>query len=252
MNGVNATSAGPGLPPQLSQLAGETALALFLDFDGTLVELAATPDGIAVPPGMARLLEGLADRLGGRLALVSGRSLENLAGHVGQIGLHRAGSHGAELRDPADRLLGEEPPPIPGLVVTELEAFAARHEGALLERKSTGAALHFRANPALEPKALAEAERLARQTGLALKPGNRVVELVSAGIDKGRAVAAFMARPPFAGSRPVFIGDDLTDEDGFAAVEHHGGFGIVVGDRLPTRARYRIPDVEGVYQWLML
>jgi trehalose 6-phosphate phosphatase len=238
-------------PPSLQQLCEEGPLALFLDFDGTLVEIAPTPDGIAVPETLGAGLFELAARLGERLALVSGRAIPDLERHLGPLRIARAGSHGA-ARELADgSALGALAEALPATAAEALRAFATE-TGFALEEKQHGAALHYRANPALEPHGLSFAQELAQAHGLEIKRGKCVIELVRPGASKAGAVRAFMEVPPFAGSRPVFIGDDVTDEDGFAAAADLGGFGILVGDRTPTIARYQLADPAAVHEWLGL
>lgn len=238
-------------PPPLDRLADAREIALFLDFDGTLVDLAHAPGAIVVPPDLGGRLRTLAERLGGRLALVSGRSLDDLGGHCPIDGIACAGSHGAARRDAGGAEIGE-----PALAIVpealDLLRAGARELGLMLEAKPHGAALHYRMHP--ERAALAEtlADEIATRFELAIKPGKGVVELTQTGADKGGAVRAFLALPPFAGALPVFIGDDVTDEDGMVACEEAGGFGILVGDRTPTTARYRLPHVPAVYEWLSL
>ena len=239
-----------GSPPPLEALTG--SLALFLDFDGTLIEIASTPDGIDVPPGMAARLEGLAGRHGGRVALVSGRSLDNLGSHIGVAQLARAGSHGAERKRADGRLLGGEPAPIPAQAAEAAAAFAAARDGVEYEVKRHGAAVHYRGAPALEGEVIAFALETAAAHGLVVKRGKCVAELVHRGADKAGAVRAFMAEPPFRGSIPIFLGDDITDEDGFRAASELGGFGIIVGDRPSAFARYRLANPAEVYAWLNL
>jgi trehalose 6-phosphate phosphatase len=227
------------------------ALAVFLDFDGTLVEIAETPGAIKVPGSFSARLDLLSDRLGGRLALVSGRGIEDLENHCGALAVAVAGSHGADRRMAGGGRHGPSLDPLPPAVIAEIEAFALR-EVLDLERKPHGAALHSRMAPDKEVIALRFMEALAQRHGLNAKPGKKVVELVHRGADKGRAVDAFMSAPPFIGTQPVFIGDDLTDEDGFAACRRWGGFGIVVGDRPSEQALYRLSGPAAVRQWLQL
>lgn len=239
------------VPPPLQQLRDEGPVALFLDFDGTLVEIAPTHDSIAVPGDLAGRLEQLSDQCGGRCALVSGRSLEDLQTHLGVVNVARAGSHGASRVLADGQRIGEEPGRLDAAIYEELQEFA---EGGPLEIevKQHGAAIHYRAAPASEPAALAVASDIAERHGLALKRGKCVVELVRPGADKGGAVRAFMELPPFHGALPIFIGDDVTDEDGFKAAAEMGGFGIVVGERTETLAGYRLETVPDVYAWLTL
>lgn len=237
-------------PPRLSDLLAEGPLALFLDFDGTLVEIAAGPEAIAVPAALGARLERLAARLDGALALVSGRSIDNIERHLGPLPLHLAGSHGGHVRAPCGRTL-REAAPLPAAAAEALAAFAQEH-GLLHERKAHGGALHYRARPDLEAATHRFAEALAAGHGLATRPGKCVIELVWPGADKGGAVNLMAERAPFAGRRPVFIGDDITDEDGFAASARLGGFGIAVGERPSASARHHLADVREVHAWLGL
>lgn len=238
-------------PPAIDVIGGDKPLALFLDFDGTLVELAPTPDGIEVKSDLFARLRALFDRLDGRLALISGRALDNLAMHLGPMTIWRAGSHGSDCRDPDGAAMGVAAQPLPPAAIAELGAYADQ-AGIDYEPKQHGGALHFRAHPDAEGDALAFAETLAAEHGLAVKTGKAVVEVVRPGADKGTAVRAFMTRPEFAGACPVFIGDDVTDEDGFAAAQELGGHAIIVGNRSETLAEYRLPGVKEVYEWLNL
>lgn len=238
-------------PPPFDRLADARDIALFLDFDGTLVDLAHAPGAIVVPPDLGERLRKLAARLGGRLALVSGRSLDDLGGHCPIEGIACAGSHGAARRDAAGMSLGEPAQAMAPDALDDLRT-GAREFGLMLEAKPHGAALHYRKHPERADLARVLADEVAARFDLAIKPGKGVVELTQTGADKGGAVRAFLALPPFAGAQPVFIGDDVTDEDGMAACEEAGGFGIVVGDRTPTTARYRLPNVSAVYEWLSL
>ncbi|WP_121119602.1 trehalose-phosphatase [Croceibacterium ferulae] len=238
-------------PPSLPDLCRERPVALFLDFDGTLVDLAPTPDSISVPATMADDLATLSERLDHRLALVSGRAIPDLQRHLGPLRVARAGSHGI-ARELADgSALGEMPAALPEEAAASLRTFAAEH-GFALEEKPHGAALHFRIDPGLEPAGLAYAQQLASVHLLEVKRGKSVIELVRPGVSKEGAVRAFMQVAPFAGAVPIFIGDDITDEDGFRAADDLGGFGILVGDRTPTRARYQLPDTAAVHDWLAL
>lgn len=237
-------------PPPLATLQEGRGIALHLDFDGTLVNIASGPDRIEVPKALAARLEALAHQMGGALALVSGRSTHNLCEFLGQLELHVAGSHGGHVIAPDGSEL-RAPDPFPEKVDREIHAFAQSHD-LLHERKAHGAALHFRAKPELAAATRKFADQLAAENGLELKAGKCVVELVTPGANKGGAVELLMMNAPFAGRTPVFIGDDVTDEDGFAACNRLGGFGIQVGERAPTVARYRFNAVEDVFAWLDL
>ncbi|HMC91925.1 MAG TPA: trehalose-phosphatase, partial [Allosphingosinicella sp.] len=213
-------------PPPLADLADP---ALFLDFDGTLVALAEAPDSVAVTPELLPLLDRLAAMLAGRLAILTGRALDDLDRHLAAPHLVAAGSHGLELRRGAAPAAPPEPPRGLAEARAALAAFAAGEPGLLVEDKPAGVALHYRLSPHREEEAVALAQNLAARTGLFVQRGKMVVELRPSGADKGDALRALMGEPPFAGARPVFVGDDLTDEDGFRAATALGGFGIIVG-----------------------
>jgi trehalose 6-phosphate phosphatase len=234
-------------PPPLSRFA---PAALFLDFDGTLVELAEAPGAISVPSGLTPLLDRLSARLEGRLAVVSGRALQDLRRHLGGGAAVLSGSHGAELRYADGRHIPVAAPPGLAAARESVRRFAAGGEGLLVEDKPAGVALHYRLAPARAEEADAFLEALAESSGLALQRGKMVAELRPHGSDKGKALSRLMAEPPFAGARPVFVGDDLTDEDAFRAAAALGGEGVLVGPARPSAARWRLEDVAAVTSWL--
>ena len=238
-------------PPPVEQLMADKTLALFVDFDGTLVEIAPTPDAIVIPGGLANRLAALSERLEGRLALISGRSIDGLEAHCGLLRIARGGSHGADLRTAEGAEIGVPARPLPREIVDEVARYA-RANGIDYEAKPHGAALHSRNAPHLEADCAQFLITLAEPHGLAVKRGKRVAELVQADCDKGAAVRAFMAERPFAGAMPVFVGDDVTDEDGFAACTMLGGFGVAVGERPSAAARYGLAGPAEVHEWLSL
>ena len=221
------------------------SLVIFL-----LVDLAPGPDAIDVPADLATRLERLGERLSGALALVSGRSAADLRRHLGPVSLTLAGSHGAHIVAP-DGCVVRQGSPLPGTVREHLRLYASR-AGLLFEEKAHGGALHYRALPQMGEEATAFAKRLACDHGLAAKEGKCVIELVWPGADKGGAAHLLCENVPFSGTIPVFIGDDITDEDGFAACIRMGGFGIKVGEGGATSARYRLASVKDVFAWLNL
>ncbi|MCK0128647.1 trehalose-phosphatase [Erythrobacter sp. F6033] len=245
------TGTAIGAPPTLASLSGKAPVSLFLDFDGTLVDLAPGPDEIKPRTGLADDLVALSHRLDGRVAIVSGRGLADIEKHIGTLPIAGAGSHGSDIRTADGNALGEGAQGLPEAIERELREFASIN--ALdYEHKPHGGALHYRANPQAGEAAHAFAEQLADKHGWAAQSGKCVVEIVAKSANKGSAVATFLQTPPFAGSRPFFIGDDLTDEAGFAACARAGGGGILVGDRAETCAAYRLPDVSSVHEWLEL
>jgi len=222
-----------------------------LDFDGTLVEIVDRPDAVVIEPALAILLQRLKGTFQGRVALVSGRSVAQLDAFLGPAldGVAVIGSHGGEIRAGDWRMASVRPA---SLVAAERElgvAFADR-TGAVIEVKSMGVAVHYRLAPDIEPAARALVDRIAKERGLAVQEGKMMIELRVAGHDKGSGIAALMVKKPFAGTVPVFAGDDVTDESGFNAVEALGGFGVLVGPDRPTAARYRLADVAAVRAWL--
>lgn len=237
-------------PPPLPR--PDQAWALFLDVDGTLVGFAEDPDEVRVPTPLRTTLVSLHALLDGALALVSGRRLYDLDRLFGPPLVAAAGLHGLQRR----RGDGSEDSSQPDVAQVdamhrEVAALAVRLPHLRVEDKGTCMALHFREAPAIAAAVADAANRIVDGlSGYDVQPGNRVVEIKPAGMDKGRAVAAFLAEPPFAGRVPVYVGDDLTDEHAFTTVNARGGISIRVGDRAPTRARCTLSDPAAVDAWL--
>lgn len=231
----------------LADLALQPQDALFLDFDGTLAEIGPDPDAIVLDPATEAALARLADRLGGALALLSGRDLRDLASRTPAT-LWRAGGHGLEIVAPGAPLPAAPAPP-PESVLAPLRA-AARIAGVRLELKGPIAALHFRAAPQAESLCRAAAETaVGRAPGYGLQAGKMVIEVKPAAAHKGTALRQLMAQPPFAGRRPIMLGDDTTDEDAIAAAQNLSGLGVRIGSA-PSAARLRAPDPAAVRAWL--
>ena len=218
--------------------------ALLLDFDGTLVPIAATPDGVRVDEALRALIADAADRLDGRVAIISGRSLEQLdalwGGSLGPITV--AASHGLELRNDG-RVRAPPPARVFTQLVRETETRFDAGSGVVIELKSFGLGLHYRQAPALRPLVEQWVEECAAAHGLLVQPGDMVFELRLPGADKGDAVRAIMRLRGFAGSTPVYVGDDLTDIAAIAAARALGGRGIAVGERIAAHADEALPDV---------
>lgn len=226
--------------------------AYFLDVDGTLIGFADTPDAVRVGAPLLELIDALHQHTGGALALVSGRMLADLQARIGLRQLPMAGLHGLERRDSAGRLWMHAAPPAAKHAIQEsLAPILVRHPGLLLEDKGLTLALHYRRVPTLAGYVHRVMARvvLAQAPALELQPGKFVVEIKPAGVDKGSAVADYLAEYPFKGRCPVFIGDDLNDEQGFAEVNRQGGISIKVGNG-PSCAKYRLPNVGAVHEWL--
>lgn len=230
-----------GSVPPVELLRGAS---LFLDFDGTLVDIAERPDAVRVDARLRSVMHALHARLAGRIAVVSGRPAAEVRALLG-ADIAIVGSHGMEFA-------GRVPERPAGLdeALAAMRALAVRYPGVLAEDKPLGAGLHFRLCPAAEAECLALAGALAEAHGLHLQPGKMMVEVRAAGGDKGSAVRALMREPGAAGTRPVFMGDDLTDEPGFAAAAELGGAGVLVGEPRATAARYRLAGVEATLAWL--
>jgi trehalose 6-phosphate phosphatase len=230
------------------------AWAYFLDVDGTLINIADTPQTIVVDQALRDLIANLYRTSGGALALVSGRLISDLQHHLKLGQLPLAGLHGLERRDSTGRLWIHAAPPVAKSAVKDaLSTVLTRHPGLLLEDKGLTLALHYRKAPALAGYVHRLMNQMVRLHGpsLELQRGKFVVELKPAGIDKGTAVTDYLRESPFKGRRAVFIGDDQNDEHGFAAVNQLGGVSIKVGAGLSC-ARYRLPDVAAVHDWLSL
>lgn len=241
MAGRNALAPPPALDP---------GAGLFLDFDGTLVPIEDKPDAVRADARLRAVLARLLRRFDGAVAIVSGRPASQIRELIQVPGLFIAGSHGAELSAADGASWAAAPSPALPAVLARLDAFARDHIGVTVERKPHGAALHYRLAPDTRDACMSVAAALAQDWGFALQTGKMVVEIKPASADKGTAVDALMQSPPMAGRRPVFVGDDDTDEAGFVAAERRGGFGIRVDPAGPTAARYALPGVGETLIWL--
>ncbi len=246
----------PTLPATRPPPPRDDHSALFLDIDGTLLEIASRPDRVRVPSDMPSLLHDLTWRHGDALALVSGRPLREIDRLLHPWRGAAAGLHGIERRS-ADGTLDSTVDPMAAAALDRLrprlKAFAGIGRGLVLEDKDKTLALHYRGAPEREPEIRICATQMARQeSALRLMAGKMVVEFQPRGVNKGMAIAAFLAEPPFVGRPAVFIGDDVTDEDGFAEISRRNGVAIWVGPPAQTRARYALADVRAVHAWLAL
>lgn len=223
--------------------------ALFLDLDGTLAGIEARPGDVGPDALRTRVLARLDAAMEGRVAVLTGRTLEE-ADRILNRSVRALGAvHGLMRRLPNGRLI--EHPPAPSLPEAKKRLQElAESLGLLVEDKGNSVAVHYRLAPESGELVRETARRVAKETGLVLQEGSMVSELRSPGPDKGDALQAFLAEPPFAGYTPVMVGDDLTDEHAFAAAEAAGGYGVLVGPARETRARYRLDGVAEVLAWL--
>ncbi len=225
--------------------------SLFMDLDGTLLELAESPHAVRVGEGAARVLELAATNLSGRVALISGRSADDVAALFPALALNIGGSHGLEQRWADGRSNTPQRGEAVNHALRRLREFEAMHDGLLVEDKPFGTALHFRRVPHLETESRALAASIAEETGLILQAGKMVVELKTSATNKGDALAAFMADAPMCDGVPVFLGDDDNDEPAFEMARRLGGAGILVGPARETRANWRLPAVSSALDWLL-
>lgn len=228
-------------------------ICLFLDFDGTLIEFSDDPSALQPDPRLRELLEMVCACVDGAIALISGRRMEELDRALQPLKLPAAGLHGIERRD-AD---GRQRTELRHAARSQLDAVRRRvgglpdrYAGVLLEDKGSTIALHYRRAPQLHEVLRKEFASLAAGLGpeFELLEGDKVLEIKPHALDKATAVESFMQEAPFAGRLPVFIGDDHTDRDGFAAVRRHGGVTIAVGDRIT--AEWRLASPLAVRGWL--
>ena len=224
--------------------------ALFLDFDGTLVEIAGRPDGVVVDPSLPGVLARLREQLGGALAIVTGRAISDVDGFLTGLGLDICGLHGLERR------VGNRISVPDGLVdlgadIAELEDRLAAYPGVLVENKKVGVAVHWRLAPAAEAEVRAIVDDLATRLGpgYRLQGGKAVLEIVPAAAGKGAGIEALMAAAPYQGRIPIFIGDDRTDEDGFRAISALGGISVKIGEG-DTLAEHRLDSTDSLQAWL--
>lgn len=235
-------------PPPPLNLNGH---ALFLDLDGTLVEIEARPHAVIASRELRDLLQRLQREMRGAIAIITGRTL----GEVNRI-LHGAidciaGVHGFEVqRGPQITRDAAELEPLAEATHEIRALLQARSLPALVEDKRASLALHYRHSPEVGPQLLSLAREIAARHGLRVMQGKMVVELIAGARTKGNALTAFMQTAPFAGRTPVKLGDDLTDEDAFVAANSLGGFGVLVGDTRESAARYLLRGPEAVREWL--
>lgn len=246
-NNSSPPGSAPGLPDLL------TDIAVFLDIDGTLIDIAETPESVVVPPDLPSNLEQAAAIASGALAVVSGRSIDNIDFLLTPAKLTAVGLHGTEFRHPDGEVEMLPPPAILGSLRPALTDLVAAHPGARVEDKGRAIAIHYRGAPDAEVAIREAVESFAAKSDGELKAqhGKMVIELKPANAGKGVAVDRLMTMPPFEGRTPIAVGDDVTDEEMFEAVNRIGGWSFRVGtpDR-PTAAKAYIDDTNLVREWL--
>jgi trehalose 6-phosphate phosphatase len=224
---------------------------LFLDVDGTLIELTDLPLETFADPELKTLLRHVAERLGGAVALVSGRGIAYLDALFAPLRLPAAGLHGVERRKASGVMHGAS------FVDAQLtgarkavNALVEAHPGTSIEDKGRTIAVHFRMAPQLEAAVRESLIAIAKPLGsnYHIQEGNMVLEIKPRGFTKATAIKAFMKEPPFSGRKPVFVGDDLTDQEGFRLVEDQGGISIAVGERV--HGQFRLENASAVRGWL--
>ncbi len=226
--------------------------ALFLDVDGTLLEIQAHPDQVVASDHLKSLLLKLDKAVDGALALVSGRSVSSLDRIFAPHQFVCAGSHGTELRLPGNRQTQSANQALSSSLRSRLEQYTAARRGLLLEPKPGGASLHYRQAPHLEAQCRQFMVALVHEAGadFRLIEGKKVLEIAPRAHNKGAAIRQLMRLTPFAGRAPVFVGDDVTDEDGFQVVNACNGTAIRVGDTVLPSAKFRLQGVSQVLDWL--
>ncbi len=229
--------------------------ALFLDFDGTLADIAPQPNAVQVHGSIVSTLHSIYDQFGGAVAIVSGRAVADIDAFLSPLVLPVAGEHGAQWRNPQGDFFELDATFFAGVlepIVQAVQVLVQHNDTLLLERKTAGFALHYRMAPALYTLCWNTLLPMVQRTSmLSLLRGKYVMEVMPSMVDKGTAISSFMQLPPFLGRTPIFVGDDVTDEAGFAAVQSLGGHGIKVGAG-PSVALHRCPNPTALRAWLEL
>lgn len=240
--------------PEDLPLPAPDRCAWFLDIDGTLAEIADAPENVRIDPSMVRAVERLAQASDGAVAMISGRRIADIDRLFAPLRLPAAGQHGVERRAADASVHWHRPRTNENDIARMAEktrAWAAVRNGLRVEYKEGSFAVHFRAAPQLGGAVRSFLEDLMQSSSgdYCLQPGKMVIEILPESRDKGTAVLEFMGEPPFLGRTPVFLGDDLADEHGFAVVGGLGGITVKVGAG-DTQARWRLPGVDAVYAWI--
>jgi trehalose 6-phosphate phosphatase len=225
--------------------------ALFIDIDGTLLEMAPTPDAVAVPPGLVPILGGLAQTFGGAVALSTGRRVADADRLFAPLKLVTSGVHGTEVRSSPDSGISMLMPPVSAGLLREVKDVARMSPGILVETKGAGVAVHYRKVPELRPVLEIELGKIAaRRDTIVLRPGRRVLEIIPKGYSKGAGLAWLMRLSPFQGRRPIMIGDDHGDESALQMARNLGGAGLKVAGEYFAPAVADFTGVVSTRAWL--
>lgn len=225
--------------------------ALFLDLDGTLLEIEQRPDLVVSDQALRVLLRDLGEHLDGALAIVSGRTIDDVDAILAGVAPSVAGLHGQEHRIGNARLTSTNTKEMVAALATVRKLTAGGAIDVLVENKGPAIALHYRRTPEQGEFVRRVVDEIAAIHGLKVLHGKMVAELVPVNASKARAVNALLCEPPFAGRTPITVGDDVTDEEAFDAALAFGGFAVHVGLPQHTHANYRLPDVMAVRSWLL-
>ncbi|MCE2565673.1 trehalose-phosphatase [Komagataeibacter sp. FNDCF1] len=228
--------------PSLDQLPPPARAAFLLDFDGTLVDIAPTPESVVVAPGLVDTLRRLRDRCGNALAVISGRPIEQIDHFLPGVPYAVAGEHGIAIRHAPGQPIERVPlPPVPQAWLEQADRLAQAHPGMRVERKKAALVLHYRGAPdaGAALRRVADEWVAATDGAFHVQEAKMAWEIRPAGIDKGHAVEVLMQAAPFAGRSPIFVGDDVTDEDGIRMAVHLGGVGFRIPANFPDPASFR-------------
>lgn len=230
------------------------ACALFLDLDGTLIDIAPTPQGVLIPDDLASLLGDLTRRLGGALAIVSGRPIPDIDRFLAPLAPVAAGVHGAEIRIACHGEIQLTAAPIDPTLIAAVGALAEAEAGVVVETKRASIAVHYRLAPTAEPRIEAALQRLLEDSPdhLILCRGRKVFEIVPRHVSKGAALETLLELPAFRGRQPVMIGDDFSDQSAFAAAARLGGCGLKVAGEHFSRAEAFFSGPADVRGWLAM
>jgi len=242
----------PTVTTRLEGLARSPAdWALFIDIDGTLLDMAPTPDSAVVPPGLVQTLARLLQRFGGAVALSTGRRVADADRLLAPLRLVTSGVHGTEVRRVAGGDTVMLVAPVSADRIRDIDNVARGAPGTLVEPKGCGVAVHYRNAPDAGPALERELQRVVgRWADLVVRPGRKVLEVIPRARSKGTGLAELMRLPPFRGRRPVMIGDDHGDESAHLAAERLGGFGLKVAGEHFGPAIADFDGVASVRAWL--